>query len=402
MNKIINSCRVCGHNLNNIILCLENMPLTDEFIGKDKDKREFLQDIYIFRCENCSLVQNPINFDYSEYYQDYEYSSGHSQFTRAFMSNYAKYVMDESKKILGRKVENVIEVGSGDGVQLKYFLDMGVQNVLGVEPSKSLVEQSEKLGVPALLDLFSIDIVGKVPDIKFDICISSYTLDHVPEPVDFLKTSNKLLSDNGILAFEVHDLSQIYSRSEWCLFEHEHTIYMDKEIATDLVERYGFKVLSVNPFNKNLVRANSLIIVAQKIMDLSNKILVSYSNNFPVYKNLDKNIYQTITEIDKWIYKISKDNRLIGWGVGGRGVMTLAAIKESDKFETIVDSNYDDQELLTPKTRIKISGVSELHKYSDCYCLVFSFGYYDEIKEVLLNFGFSDKKIISLDYFYQN
>jgi SAM-dependent methyltransferase len=397
----LNSCRVCGHTLKNEILCLDGMPLTDEFIRKDKDKKEFIQDIHIFRCENCSLVQNPINFNYSEYYQDYEYSSGYSQFTRTFMSNYAKYVLDEYKKISGSEVNNVIEVGSGDGVQLKYFLDMGAKNVLGVEPSKSLVEQSDSIGVPALLDLFSVDIADKVSDTKFNVCISSYTLDHVPDPVDYLKTSNKLLSDNGLLAFEVHDLSQIYSRSEWCLFEHEHTIYMDKDVATNLVERYGFKVISVNPFKKSCVRANSLIIVAQKVRDLSENISVEYSNSFPVYSNLDKNIHQTISKIDKWINKITENDKLIGWGVGGRGVMTLAAINEYDKFETIVDSNYCSDELLTPKTRIPISGINELYKYNNSFCLVFSFGYYSEIKKVLLSFDFSDEKIIGLDYFYQ-
>ena len=399
MKEQINICRVCKAELHNEILVLQDMPLTDSFV-KDGDQQEFLDDIHIFRCDKCSLVQNPVNHNYSGYYDEYEYSSGHSKFAKKFMSNYAKYTLEQYKNINGNRAQNIIEIGSGDGVQLKCFIEAGVESVLGVEPSKSLAQESEALGVPVFLGLFSSGIVSKLPNNKFDICISSYVLDHVPDPMDYLFASNKILSNNGLLAFEIHDLSQIYARSEWPLFEHEHTVYMDKYMATNFVEMGGFEVVSINPLKRSDVRANSLIVVAKKVKDFLEAPKVKYLDNLCVYHGIQDNIHRTISRIDNWVKEVVKDDKLIGWGVGGRGVMTLAAMSESHKFKVIVDSNYRGAGLLTPKTRVPISGIHDLKRYKDCFCLVFSFGYYAEIKEVLLEKGFEDKKIISLKSFY--
>ena len=68
--------------------------------------------------------------------------------------------------------------------------------------------------------------------------------------------------------FEVHDLNKVSSRKEFCLFEHEHTIYLDQHSATSLLQSCGFEVLHINPMPEQVCRANSLIIVARKAKSL--------------------------------------------------------------------------------------------------------------------------------------
>jgi len=115
---------------------------------------------------------------------------------------------------------------------------------------------------------------------------------------------------------------------------------------------------------------------------------------------MSERINQTILKIDQWIDSIPLDDGIVGWGVGGRGVMTLAALKNSDRFQTIFDSNYQSNRLLTPKTRIPISGKNDLTAFRDTWVLIFSFGYTEEITKDLLNAGFDKNKIFALDYFY--
>lgn len=124
------------------------MPLTDEFIQVKNPHKEYLQDIDIYKCESCGLVQNPANFDHEKYYESYEYSSGHSNFTKKFMDAYAKVAMDVYMKVNGRSPDSVLEIGSGDGEQLRAFLNLGVNNLLGIEPSAALVAQSKKKSDP--------------------------------------------------------------------------------------------------------------------------------------------------------------------------------------------------------------------------------------------------------------
>jgi hypothetical protein len=51
-----------------------------------------------------------------------------------------------------------------------------------------------------------------------------------------------------------------------------------------------------------------------------------------------------------YINSLPTEERLVGFGIGGRGVMTLAALSNYARFSAMLDSNYDEKQLLTPKT----------------------------------------------------
>ncbi len=151
-------CRACSSDLHNKLVHLKKMPLTDDFVKVKESKVEFLQDIEIYQCSNCNLVQNPINFNYQEYYQDYEYSSGHSEFAKKFMLDYAREAFNAYKEQNGISPKSVIEIGSGDGEQLKFFDGLSIERVLGIEPSESLSRSSESIGIPVIEGLYTKDI----------------------------------------------------------------------------------------------------------------------------------------------------------------------------------------------------------------------------------------------------
>ena len=54
-------CRICNSNLFNKLVHLKEMPLTDDFVKVNESKVEFLQDIEIYQCSSCNLVQNPVD-----------------------------------------------------------------------------------------------------------------------------------------------------------------------------------------------------------------------------------------------------------------------------------------------------------------------------------------------------
>lgn len=388
-------CRLCSADLHERICFLPAMPLTDEFVPIDHVRNEFIHDINIYQCQSCGLVQNPVDFDHEGYYENYEYSSGHSEFTRSFMRSYALAVIDAFRSVHGRDPTTVLEIGSGDGAQLRIFQEIGVAEVLGIEPSEALVRQSEKIGVPAYKGLFSLSMIDDLPRRDFDICLSSYTLDHVRNPADYLSAAHHLLVPGGVLAFEVHDLSRIEERGEWCLFEHEHTIYMDADMARMIAHRNGFEVYTVNPLPEKMVRANSLIVIAHKSGDVFKS-----SNLTPVdYSALQKRIDRIAERIDAWIDALPSNDELVGYGAGGRGVMTLAALRKADRFSTIFDSNHPSWRYSTPKSRVAVSGPDRLTDFSDAWCLVFSFGYLSEITENLVAAGYQRDRIVSLGSF---
>ena len=392
-------CRACRCALLTPAVLLERMPLTDDFISvENMGRKEYLSDIRIFECQQCGLVQNPADFDHEGYYQDYQYSSGHSAFVQSFMKQYAEVVCDAFKQLHHKHPTAVLEIGSGDGEQLKQFKLLSVPRVLGIEPSEFLAQIASESGIPTQVDLFGVHTKDKLIE-TFDVCLSSYTLDHVRSPNEYLQTAHALLNDGGILTFEIHNLEKIIERTEYCLFEHEHTIYLTPGTAISLIQAQGFEIVSINPISSKRVRGNSLIVIAKKISkqictDAARKQICN-----PALRDLDDRIRATVVRIDTWIESLPVGTELVGFGAGGRGVMTLASLNSSKRFRALFDSNYVSNRYLTPKTRIPIVGPDGWHDFVDAYCLVFSFGYLNEIKDQLTKIGFHSDKIFSLERF---
>lgn len=397
-------CRISSEALKHQVCKLNEMPLTDDFINlkSSKTRKSFLGDIRIYKCRSCGIVQNPKDFDYSKYYKDYRYSSGHSNFTKNFMKLYAEYLISKYRMVNHTEPKCVLEVGSGDGIQLSFFNQLGMDNLLGIAPSDYLAKKAEGEGISTLIGLFGLGITDEINN-KYSICLSSYTFDHVSNPIDYLLAANRVLEMGGILSFEVHDLEQIVRRTEYCLFEHEHTIYLNQKTAQFIVEGCGFELIDLNPLDDTITRGNSLIIVAKKTIETERfKFCKSHRIHEEPLKNVQSNIDEMVHRIERWLVSMPEASEIIGFGAGGRGVMTLAAIAKSYRFSALLDSNYTSGECLTPKSLIPVVGPSDWHKYSQAHCIVFSFGYFDEIRKSLIFNGFDSEKIISLEQFFSS
>lgn len=400
-------CRICGSDLKNSTdrLVLLDCPLTDEFNPVDMDNSNtngYISTINIIRCSNCDTVQNPCNFNYSDYYSEYAYTSALSAFTKSFMTRYADICMEYFIKNNKKSPLSVIEPGSGDGQQLKIFKQYGLK-VKGVEPSQVLAKTAQQNNIETDICLFDENYIQKGQD-KYDICISSYTLDHCPDPISYIISSNKIQRNGGIIAFEIHNFTKIANRAEYCLFEHEHTIYLTETNVKSMVEACGYKVLSINPIDENLCRANSLIVIGQKSSDEDYINIEAYITNNLKSKNcqlelidLEIKIKKLISQVDNWIKSI--DGEIVGYGAGGRGIMTLAQLKYSYKFRALLDIAYSNKNVSTPKTAIPVIGPEKFKNYKNSYVLVFSFGYFSEIKTSLIKEGYKSSKIKSLKDF---
>jgi hypothetical protein len=117
--------------------------------------------------------------------------------------------------------------------------------------------------------------------------------------------------------------------------------------------------------------------------------------------SLEARIASTIKALDEWIAGLDSSFQLVGFGAGGRGVMTLASLQNHMRFSALFDTNYASGIYLTPKTRIPVVGPDQWSTYKDSHCIVFSFGYFDEISTQLIEMGFERERIHSLLKFYE-
>lgn len=400
MNKIDitkrKKCRICGNENLKKWVTFQNMPLTDNMKYENLNS-EFLHDIDIYVCMSCFSSQTLTDISYNEYYNDYNYSVNQSQLANKFMNNLCNKLWEKYKLKNGCKV---LEIGSSDGSQLGYFKNKGAK-VLGVEPSDELCKISNNRCIPVYNGLFDKDIINKIPKdfIKSDLVILEYTFDHLPEPMSMLNTIKDMLNKNGLLVIEVHDLEKILERKEYCLFEHEHTIYLSKETMGSVLSKAGFEVIDFNLLEECERRANSLLLVA-KLKEENREFTIqneSYISNLETYESFNKELNSSLKKLSEFINdNINSGKTIAGFGAGGRGVMTLAAIPYGNKISFICDNNTMMEGLYTPKTHIKIVNPSYLKENAVDILIVFSFGYIEEIKQQVKAITDKDIEVVNL------
>lgn len=372
------------------------MPFTDTFKKLAEDD-EFLHDIDIYICDACEIVQTQHNVGVEDYYEEYEYAVGDSPFARNFMTKMAAEV--DTRFVKGKQEKKVLEIGSGDGGQLEEFEKLGF-TTLGFEPSSKLCEIARNKGIETIQGLFSAGSAAKLGESyqNVDIVYMSYTFDHIPNPLTCLREIKKLLTkNNGYLIFEIHNVRDIFLRNEYCLFEHEHSIYLDEYTVGVLLKKAGFDVVALDLVDQKYRRANSLIVAAQ-INENSGPYSTEFKSLTKELKfDLQKNIDIASSRIHDKIREYSNEyGKIYAYGAGGRGVMTLANLRSADAVAAIFDSNKLHAGKFAPKTKIKVLHSQDIPKGEDAIFIVFSYGYIEEIAKQLEGFGYTRNQIVSI------
>jgi SAM-dependent methyltransferase len=397
-----NACRLCGSTSLQRFLHLPEMPFTDDFITPEALGSEFRADIDVFICTSCLSAQTQHDVDVGDYYEDYQYSVGGSSTASRFMRILAENTV--ARFPASSASRKVLEVGSGDGEQLVAFKNTGCR-VLGYEPSSVLCKVAEAKGIPTIQGLFTADSIHQLPDEfkEVDVVMLSYTFDHLPDPRAFTAAARAILNkDHGLLIVEIHNLEKIIERQEYCLFEHEHSIYLTEASVAKLCGLEGLTVIDFDLVPEADRRANSLIFVATPNESQLAARAVKPStpdafNHLDHYSLIGANITSAIQNLDRFVDQMTADGKtLAGYGAGGRGVMTLAAMRSAPKLKYLVDKKPKRPGLVAPKSGVPLVSLDELASNPVDAILVFSFGYIDEIRREVSALGYQPDQFYSL------
>ena len=114
-------------------------------------------------------------------------------------------------------------------------------------------------------ELYSLETCHLIPDSdhKFDLVLLTHVFDHLPSQRDFLQFVVPILDpDRGLLLIEVHNFEETYLHKEYCLFQHEHTVYPTAGTLQSLLGDFGLDIVDVGVLPAPVKRAHSLMIVA--------------------------------------------------------------------------------------------------------------------------------------------
>lgn len=183
-----------------------------------------LFDISLVFCNDCNLVSQK-RYPEADRLLDKLYvehaSTQHSEdnpYFQAFSVELGqKYSLSNSSKVL--------EIGCNCGTFLKVLSENTSARVYGVEPSLTMKEIWADRDLFVVNDYFNQGSVSKLmKEGPFDVIYFRHVFEHVPDPVEFIRLAQSLLSENGTIVLESPYLESIfkYGRYETMGYSHLH------------------------------------------------------------------------------------------------------------------------------------------------------------------------------------
>lgn len=149
---------------------------------------------------------------------------------------------------IGRAGGLVLEVGCNDGNLLTRLRGAGCKMLLGIEPSARLAALARLAGhAITALPLTAATAQNTVSRHGVaDAVICRHTLEHVPNPREFVQALRLLLRPNGHLALEVPSLAPIIERIHIHELWDEHISYFLPENLVALLRVSGFDQIEIS------------------------------------------------------------------------------------------------------------------------------------------------------------
>lgn len=133
-----------------------------------------------------------------------------------------------------------IEIGAGVGYLTRRLKEAGWQ-AIGIEPGRGYSAHWGKNGVDIVNDFFPTPRVAG----RFDLICSYAVLEHIAEPVQFLRDVRNQLAPAGVAVFSVPDCTDEIVAGDPAILFHEHFSYFDPGSLAGLIESVGLHSMVV-------------------------------------------------------------------------------------------------------------------------------------------------------------
>lgn len=133
----------------------------------------------------------------------------------------------------------VLEVGCQNGYLLYELHRRGAEQLAGVEPSPQVPYEKDGFRAEIHQEFFTAE---RFQGQQFDTIISLWVLEHVHEPVSFLKSLREVLADDGQMIITVPNAEFQIKVGDPGLFMHEHISHFTKASLANVFGMAGLKI----------------------------------------------------------------------------------------------------------------------------------------------------------------
>ena len=371
------------------VMALTPTPPGNNFLSQaELDLPESVYPLDLYFCYECHHLQLGHVVDPRILYQkDYFYVSGTSS---KFIDHLEKYAQDMVQRFSLEPNKLLVDIGSNDGTCLRSFKQLGMTNILGVDPATKIAQRATESGIETIGDFFShalaLELRKKYGPATF--ITSHNACAHIDHLDDVIHGVEYWLDEDGVFVLEVGYLLDVYENAWFDTIYHEHLDFHTVAPFEKLFARVGMELLGVQ---RVAPQGGSIRVIAQKVggkrvADNSVKALVELEQD----KGLDKpetfvRFGERINEVGTLLRSLIHSIKMTGKSIAGYGAATKSTTLLThfglgrDHLEFIVDDNPLKQGLFSPYARIPVVDMDELYLRQPDYILILAWNFAESI-----------------------
>lgn len=358
-------------------------------------------------CKECRHLQLGDIVDPKILFSDYIYKSGTSQ-------TFVKHFAELARTIRNLDCPNnfVLEVGSNDGTLLDALSSAGLISV-GIEPSKILASESNKLGRQTIEGYFDSTTMSQVA-IKFGkpgVIVGNNVFAHIDDLSAAFSCAAEFLHEDGFFVFEVAEASKILTTGIFDTIYHEHMSYHTVIALQHFSSKHGFVIHDVQKISTH---GGSLRVFLRKdkfkgnielVQSLISEEQILGLNDETAIQKIDQHVKRIKLEAHNLFtaYLNKPGVKLFGYGAPAKVVTFLAALDlENLPIVGVIDDNEHKQGKFLPGSGIRVISSEEMQRdieldtnITELVCLIFPWNLGPEVTTKLKTWMPSGSSIIT-------
>jgi C-methyltransferase C-terminal domain/Methyltransferase domain len=277
---------------------------------------------------------------------------------------------------------------------LKNFVDMGIP-VLGIDPSDTVADAAQKIGVPTLIEFFGetaareLERQGRCAD----LIIGNNVLAHVPQLNDFVAGIAVLLKPEGTVTIEFPHLLKLIEHVEFDTIYHEHYSYISLYAIEQVFGRHGLRIHDAEelPTHGGSLRiyachaARAGLEDSVELSKLRAQEAAAGLGRLDTFLKFAERVDACRRSLLDFFAQAKRERKIVAaYGAAAKGntLLNFCGVTRDD-ISMVGDRNPHKQSKLLPGSHIPVVSPEELMKAAPDYVLVLPWNLQDEIRRQL-------------------
>lgn len=210
---------------------------------------DFLDFTFTFWDDYQLLIQerNPQTWQFLERIYQEDFNVGYLQEGHALAERYGNDFIGFIRETIdhsANRLQTVTEIGAGGCYILRELGKLGLQ-ATAIDPSPATALKGKEYGINVIPEFYPP--TRGLP--LSDLIIHYDVLEHIPDPIAFLRHHRSNLTPEGMIVFAVPDCTPYIAKGDISMILHEHLNYFNQHSLDNVVRAAGFVPLQIRPAN---------------------------------------------------------------------------------------------------------------------------------------------------------